>query len=435
MDVRFGETEVSYSARGNRTYRVELWHDGLKKHRLIKGSEPEVVRRKAELQAQEWEGKWEETEKKDAAREAKAEKKQYQEDQKTFASEQTSEAQASLRNLEQTLEHTLSVDDAIDWEQLKDSSSFPEAKPGQPKVAKQPSAPEYPLEPSQNDPKFVAEIGLLDRLISSRRKTKEARTSALYQKAHNQWQEWTVSLKERHRKTLDKHALQLKKVERQFHKELKDWKSRRDTFLQAQSKANAGIDRQRVKYEEQEPEAIEEYCDLVLSRSKYPDWLPQEFELSYTDDNSTLLVAYSLPSVEVISTLREVSYIQSRDEFTEKQLSDVQIRKLYDSLLYQIVLRTVHELFESDRLNALDSIVFNGHVTSVDRSTGQTSTACILSLQAGREEFMKINLAQVDPKACFKALKGVGSSKLHSLTPIAPIMELRREDGRFISSR
>lgn len=47
---------------------------------------------------------------------------------------------------------------------------------------------------------------------------------------------------------------------------------------------------------------------------------------------------------------------------------------------------------------------------------------------------MSINLVNVDPKACFKNLKGVGSSKLHSLTPIAPILNISREDKRFISS-
>ena len=47
---------------------------------------------------------------------------------------------------------------------------------------------------------------------------------------------------------------------------------------------------------------------------------------------------------------------------------------------------------------------------------------------------MSINLANIDPKLCFKSLKGVGSSKLHSLTPIAPILNISREDKRFISS-
>jgi restriction system protein len=47
---------------------------------------------------------------------------------------------------------------------------------------------------------------------------------------------------------------------------------------------------------------------------------------------------------------------------------------------------------------------------------------------------MDINLALVDPKICFKNLKGIGSSKLHSLTPIAPIININKEDRRFISS-
>ncbi|HXC99664.1 MAG TPA: restriction endonuclease, partial [Verrucomicrobiae bacterium] len=52
-----------------------------------------------------------------------------------------------------------------------------------------------------------------------------------------------------------------------------------------------------------------------------------------------------------------------------------------------------------------------------------------------KKEFLEINLAMVDPKACFKKLKGIGSSKLHSLTAVAPILQLNREDKRFIASR
>jgi restriction system protein len=83
-------------------------------------------------------------------------------------------------------------------------------------------------------------------------------------------------------------------------------------------------------------------------------------------------------------------------------------------------------------VNALDSIVFNGFVDSIDPATGQEKHSCVLSVQAGKEEFGLINLAQVDPKACFKNLKGVGSSKLHSITPVAPILRIERDDKRFI---
>jgi restriction system protein len=131
--------------------------------------------------------------------------------------------------------------------------------------------------------------------------------------------------------------------------------------------------------------------------------------------------------------LKEVKYVQSKDELIEIFLSESVRNKLYDNLIYHICLRTIHELYESDSINAFDLIVFNGWVKSINKATGQEVNACIISVQASREEFLSINLANVDPKACFKNLKGVGSSKLHSLTPIAPIMNISREDRRFIS--
>jgi restriction system protein len=407
MEVRLGEVEVSYSQRGNPTYRVEIWHDGLKKHRLIKGSEIEVIERKAQLQAGEWMAKWEQTQAREAARVAR-------EGQKAQAAERTEEAQAQLEGLQGTLAHTLSVDDAIDWEQLKDSSQFSEPRPAKPR------APKSPPKPTRDDPAF----SFLDRFVSSWREAKEARAAAMYENAHNDWLQETSRLKERHEKKV-----------RKFDADLAAWEHRKQAFDDAQEASNEAIDRQRAHYEDRQPGAIEEYYDIVLSRSTYPDWMPQEFDLCYTPDNETLLVCYSLPSVDALPRLQQVTYVQSRDEFREKKMPDTQVRKLYDSLVYQIALRTVHEVFESDQLGAVESVVFNGYVTSVDPSTGLSATACILSLQTNREEFLEINLAQVDPKACFKALKGVGSSKLHSLTPIAPIMELRRDDGRFVSAR
>jgi restriction system protein len=47
---------------------------------------------------------------------------------------------------------------------------------------------------------------------------------------------------------------------------------------------------------------------------------------------------------------------------------------------------------------------------------------------------MAVNLAAVDPKACFRSLKGVGSAALHGLVPVAPLVQLRRDDPRFIPS-
>jgi len=145
-------------------------------------------------------------------------------------------------------------------------------------------------------------------------------------------------------------------------------------------------------------------------------------------------VDYSLPDIAILPRLKEVKYVASRDELVETYLQDAVLEKLYDGLLHKIALRSIHELFEADVIGALESIVFNGWVSSIDKATGQLTNGCILSLHVNRPEFLAINLAQIDPKACFKKLKGVGSSKLAALVPVRPILQLDMRDERFVPS-
>src|SRR5690606_4713040 len=127
--------------------------------------------------------------------------------------------------------------------------------------------------------------------------------------------------------------------------------------------------------------AITDYCDMVLERSHYPDYFPQSYDLEYSEAVRTLVVDYQLPARGSLSTLKEVRYVASRDALEEKHMTEAQLNKLYDSVMYQIALRTVHELYESDLANVLDSVVFNGYVTDINPATGNEETACIMSLQ------------------------------------------------------
>ena len=167
---------------------------------------------------------------------------------------------------------------------------------------------------------------------------------------------------------------------------LDEWRDARDDFLAKQRAENRAVDEHKAHWQSGDTNAVETYCDIVLSASSYDECCPQEFELEYNRENRMLVVDYQLPAPEALPTLSEVKYIISRQEFAEKNLPLGRQRQMYDSLLYQITLRTLHELFEADSIGALDAVVFNGVVTSIDRGTGQKATACVLSIQASREE-------------------------------------------------
>ena len=172
----------------------------------------------------------------------------------------------------------------------------------------------------------------------------------------------------------------------------------------------------------------------MLSNSNYPDYFPQQWDIDYSSVNKILIVDYSLPDISDLPTVKSVKYIAASDTFSESHISEAALNKLFDSVIYQIALRTLHELFEADVTNALDSIVFNGWVNSVNKATGREANTCIISVQASKDEFLAFDLSRVDPKACFKELRGVGSSKLHGLTPVAPLLNINKEDRRFVSA-
>lgn len=434
MKTRLGQLLVKYSARGLPTYSLELWHDGLKKHRLIRGESESIVKLKASLQIDEWEKRWDVVDAREQERSHKAAVRRQQEERKALALEQTAEAQQELDRLSSLLKATLSVDDTINWESLKDRAPFPEKEPTLQAPLPKPKPKTLPREPNRLDSKYIPSLGIFDKLIPSRKERLLAEKQALFESDHRAWQEQVSAIKHNHSAAVVAHERLVTAMRQEYENQVAEWATRRDEYVVKQAAEHAAVDAKKAAYESCNPGAIVEYCDLVLSTSQYPDYFPQEFDLDYDQTAKTLIVDYQLPAPDDLPRLKGVKYIAGRDELEDQCLSEAQFAKLYDDVLYQVVLRTIHELFEADSISAIDAVVFNGIVTAVDRTTGKPVTSCILSLRANRAEFLGINLAQVDPKACFKSLRGVGSSKLHGLSPVPPIMQLRREDGRFVSA-
>lgn len=141
-----------------------------------------------------------------------------------------------------------------------------------------------------------------------------------------------------------------------------------------------------------------------------------------------------LPTLEDMPTLKEVKYITTKDELKKYYITEAKKRKIYDEVIYKITLRTIHELFEADTASAINSVVFNGWVNSINKATGKPVNNCIVSLKTDKKEFEEIDLSQIDPKACFKNLKGIGSSKLNALVSIQPIIQIEKSDKRFTES-
>ena len=324
-----------------------------------------------------------------------------------------------------------------------------------------PAPTPYCAEPTPAEPareSFLPPLGSISGLVPPLRRRAEERFSA----AHAEWEQLKLDIETRNREGTEK-----------YERDLADWEVQRRDWLDDQARRNAAIDQQLAAYSRCEPEFVAAYCRLLLNASpypgiaaskpeialqnpgekhpaenpeellvpldvtasEYPDTFPQTFELDYVAESRTVVVDYALPPKEALPSVKGYKYVKARDETQPVPVTRPWLDETYDSVLYQVTLRTIYELFRWDEAGALDSVVFNGWVNSIDKATGKEGNACVLTIQASKKEFREINLAQVDPKACFRKLKGISAAKLIGMSPVRPILRINRADKRFIPAR
>lgn len=425
--VRVGAVTQRVTSTGRVSgYQIEVWHKGLNEHRVLSDRDPGVLQNKVNAHLVRWAEKYEkrlEREAREARRRAGLE----------AAETATAEAEVALQTCRDILRHTLSIDDRVDWESLKSNAPMIreprgtegieyDTATGRP-IAYLPASRPLDAAPVYRPPQY----NLLDHFFSSMKSRKEEIAQAEFQYALNRWQDESDRA--------DRQDEELSKI---LDAEQKDWETEAAEYKSRQDVANAEVDAFRRNYEQWDGEdsrPIEEHAELVLNASQYPDWIAVDFDLGYNVETNTIIVEYRLPLESAMPTVKSVNYVQSRDEMKQSLISNREKDQLYEAVLHQMALRTIHELYEADEIEAYDAVVFNGWVESIDPATGQPATSCIMSVQTLREEFLALNLEDIEPRACYRALKGVSAAKLATLTPIQPILMLDTGDRRFVESR
>jgi restriction endonuclease len=401
----------------------EVSHEGLHKHRLVKGRSPEIVDILAEMQSHAWNERWAREQARQASLRAPfmsafsiTQAGRSAEEVKDMAAGRTAEYQQEIDALEHILTSALEEDHAVDWSVLAENSGCILAEPTKPR--EEPT----PRKPDPNDPEFEPKLKLFPGVFSASREKERERVAVIFEEATTKWSDLMSARRQR-----------VEEASSRFRSEMIALEVKRREQLERQAAHSAAIEAWKNAYLASAPETIPDYCRLVLADSEYPDSFPHDEAIDYIADSRTLVVDYTLPDVSAFPTVKELKFIASRKDFLQElHVSEAWLSRTYDSVLYQIALRTLYELFQADEAKAIDSIVFNGWVNSIDKATGKEVTGCVLSLQARKTEFMDINLANVDPKACFRRLKGVSAARLTALQPIRPILHLNREDKRFV---
>ena len=402
---------------GRNHYQIVVTHAGLNKHRVVRGDERYIVEAAAQAQVRAWNETFAKKVAADERRQTRDASIREMEDCTAEAEERTHEAKAEMATARGILAATLRVNDRVDWQKLKELQPF-----AQPQPVARPYFP-IPPEPVQSEQRFQPHIGLLDKLWSGSAQKKQQAAIAYFQSEHTAWVERVAAINGKN-----------EAIYQEICAELAAWQKRCDEYESARAEHNAAVDRRRAAYQALAPEAVSDFCELVLSASAYPDFCPKQFEVGYHASSRTVIVDYDLPPPNDLPSLAEVKYVRTRKEFQEVELTRKQLEALYGDVLSQIVIRTVHELFEADEVRAFDCVVFNGSVTAIDPASGNLTTNCVLTLRVDRAAFLAVNLRNVDAQACFRAIGGVTGPKPLELRPVKPFGAIDRTGDRFTAA-
>ena len=339
---------------------------------------------------------------------------QQKEEAMAYASHETQTCKDLRSSLTNILKKSLTQPIILNWDKYKNMTPFGEPEPDKPHLIT------YPKEIRKSQ--YAPKIPLIAHLFKSKKKQIINKYEKLFTDA------------------VVKRNLEIEKIDSKNDELLKEFKRNYDNWLKRkrvyQNKVdthNNFIDLSKTGFQNGEDKAIELYFSKIISDFCIPEDLKINWNIFYNQETKILVIDYNLPEIDIIPNLKTMRYIASRKEFSETYIKDSDRNKIYHEMILQTCLRITNDIYICDIFGYVDSIVFNGMHTGINRSTGLEETKCILSLQTQKEEFLKINIQQVEAKACFAKFKGFSGADISELVPVAPILQFDKNDSRFIS--
>jgi len=325
--------------------------------------------------------------------------------------EEKNEANANyIIELSKILEHTLDIDDTIEFDSLRVKDEFPPFTPPEELIMV------VPLPDKQDYLKNVKPMRFLENALGmkGRHQRETQAAEAEYDNAVKAYE-----------------ALECEKKSKL--EQLKtEYDSNYEAFLRKVQQRDQEVSELDAAYKSADPSAIKTYTTMVLERSEYPDGFTKSFRLAYAPESKEMVVEYELPCIDVIPNAAEYKYNKSKDDVVEKARKPSEMKTLYQDIVAAIAIRTIHEIFEADQGNYIQVVTFNGFVTTTDPATGKDAHPCLVSVRTTNDSFNELNLNRIDKLVCLRNLGAQVSSRPDEQLPVKPVIEFDMVDRRFI---
>lgn len=393
------ETEWRTPAGNQRNvpmYAATIGNTYLGTTQTFRGTDRARIEKRALAQLQKWselESRQRETaSKRDALERAEAE-----------AEALDAEARETVTAVTNLLEATLSAEDRIDWEELRDRREPDPFEFGEPALSPPDATPNVPAVLYDYHPPKPWYAGIwpgANRRWEERCATVDAANDHLRAQAET---------------ARDQEMARCEQVQAQYAVDVRAWSQRRDAarqryeaecavFVQAQREHNSKVDRFKDAFEKGAPQAVAEYLRGVFERSDYPDSFPVGHTVEFDGASRHAAVTLDVPGQGDFPSVTGYTFVRSKREAKPTAMKKREHGDLYERAVAQVVLRTLHEIFEADYVPVVRSAEVNAFVTSVDPATGTDQRTYVAAVSATRDAFLALDLTRLDPVACVKSL-------------------------------
>ena len=314
---------------------------------------------------------------------------------------------AEWDQLEHLLAATLAVDDFIDLETLRQIVEHPPFDRADLEV---PTRPPIPVPeaawPVRHDPEPVKGlIGKAKKIAAA-----QEAADADYAAAYAVWQRESAEIPIARERQAAEFAL----AEQNRLAALGEERARyaeecaqRETNVQ---KENAALDAMITGLSYGTVDAVNQYLDIVLANSVYPEHFTVDHMARFDPSTAELRLQVLVPPPGSISAVKSYKYTRATDEITATPLTQKETKDRYASVIHQVGLRTLHEIFEADRRSLIRSIALEVGTNTISPATGKDLYVPFVAVGVSREKFVEIDLSAIVPAATLTHL-GASVSK------------------------
>ena len=324
----------------------------------------------------------------------------------------------TAEELESILSATLDVDDFVDLEDLRDSATHPpfsraDLEAPTPAVVRV-SAPPEPVFVEPEAPKGLSSIfGGKKKHAAAVEQAREA-----FDSEHRQWKAEAAAVPTRQLE-------QMQERDAREQQRLSDLQTARDDYQREcdareaeAAQANENLDALISGLAAGEHGAVRDYVGIVLGNSVYPEILDADHEYEFDPETRELALTVTICPPERLPTEKAYRYVKAQDEITSTALPKKELKERYASIVHQVAVRTLHEVFEADRAGVIRTITLQVATNTTDPATGLARRIAFVGVAAERDSFVTFDLRNVVPGATLVHLGASASKNPYELVAI-----------------